>query len=323
MPTPLRIATFNLENLDDGGPPTLDQRIAVLRPALVRLRADVLCLQEVNGQEAAGVRTLSALKTLIATTAYETYHVANTQTQAGPPYDVRNLVVLSRFPILERQQLKNEQGAPSYKKATAIPPETVARPVEWERPILYVKLDAGAGRVLHVLDLHLKSKLPSEIPGQKLDRYTWKSVRGWAEGSFISSMKRVGQALEVRLLIDQIFDAEPKAWIAVCGDFNAESEEVAAVAIRGPVEETANPALATRVLVACENTIPESSRYSLFHLGRGCMLDHVFVSRELAAFYRGAEIHNEILPDESGAFRTDVQFPESDHAPLVADFQVP
>ncbi len=51
----LRIASFNLENLDDrpGASPTLADRIAVMRPQLVRLRADVLCLQEVNGQEQA------------------------------------------------------------------------------------------------------------------------------------------------------------------------------------------------------------------------------------------------------------------------------
>lgn len=327
MTTSLRLATFNVENLDDeAGPhvPTLADRIRILRPQLLRLRADVLCLQEIHGQEQPGKpRDLLALKALIATTPYEGYHLATTATKTGPPYDVRNLVVLSRFPILEKRQLKNEQGAPSYQKATAIPKETVARPVEWERPILYVKLDVGGGRVLHLANLHLKSKLPTEIPGQKLDQYTWKTPRGWAEGYFISSMKRVGQALEARLLVDDIFDAEPEAWIAVAGDFNAESEDVATSAIRGPVEETGNPAHAPRVLVPCENTIPESSRHSLFHLGKGLMLDHVLVSRPLGAFYRGAEIHNEVLPDESGPFRSDVKFPESDHAPVVAEFALP
>jgi len=67
-------------------------------------------------------------------------------------------------------------------------------------------------------------------------------------------------------------------------------------AIRGPVEETGNPDLTSRVLAPYENTIPESARYSLFHLGRGLILDHVLVSRSLGAFYRGAEIHNEVLP---------------------------
>jgi len=52
----LRIAAFNLENLDDkpGQRPTLQERIDVMRPQLVRLNADILCLQEVNGQPLPG-----------------------------------------------------------------------------------------------------------------------------------------------------------------------------------------------------------------------------------------------------------------------------
>jgi exonuclease III len=50
------------------------------------------------------------------------------------------------------------------------------------------------------------------------------------------------------------------------------------------------------------------------------MFDHVLASRALFASFVGAEVHNEVLPDESGAFRTDVKFPESDHAPVVAEF---
>jgi exonuclease III len=53
------------------------------------------------------------------------------------------------------------------------------------------------------------------------------------------------------------------------------------------------------------------------------MIDHILVSRPLLAHYCGAEIHNEILHDESIAFATDVKFPESDHAPLVATFRLP
>ena len=137
-------------------------------------------------------------------------------------------------------------------------------------------------------------------------------------------MKRVGQALETRMLIDRIFDETEatgeKALIAVCGDFNANIDSVPVNAIRGHVEDTGNPALLHRIMVPCELSIPESSRYTLFHLGKGEMLDHVLVSRSMLNFYRGVEIHNEILPDESGAFRTDVMFPESDHAPVVAEF---
>jgi endonuclease/exonuclease/phosphatase family metal-dependent hydrolase len=329
----LRIATFNLENLDDqpGQRPSLAERIAIIRPMLRRLRADVLCLQEVHGQETAGQpRQLLALDQLIAGTDYANplFVRATTLTQQNQPYDVRNLVVVTRFPIVAREQLKHLHApAPAYRKVTAIPPEQGASDVTWERPILRVTLDLGAGRQLHVINLHLKSKLPTEIDGQKLGRDTWRSVAGWAEGYFLASMKRVGQALETRLLVDRIFDtaqaAGTEAFIAVCGDFNAESDSVPVNAIRGPVEDTGNPDLSPRVLVPCENSIPESARYSLFHHGRGEMIDHILVSRPLLAFYRGAEIHNEVLPDESGAFRDDTRFPEPDHAPVVAEFELP
>ena len=93
-------------------------------------------------------------------------------------------------------------------------------------------------------------------------------------------------------------------------------------AICGHVEETGNPAHSPRLLVPCENNIPASARYSLFHLGRGQMLDHIIVSRSMFRFFEHAEIHNEALHDESGAFRQDTKFPESDHAAVIAEFDV-
>jgi endonuclease/exonuclease/phosphatase family metal-dependent hydrolase len=323
----IRIATFNLENLDDGPgiTPPLADRIRVMRPQLLRVNADILCLQEVNSQGTAGARTLAALDSLLTGTPYAGFHRATTTTTGGQLFDVRNLVILSRFSIVPpiRQIRPGDGPRPSYQMATAIPPDTTASPVEWERPILHVQIDLGAGRLAHVINVHLKSKLASTIPGQKIDTFTWKSVSAWAEGSFISAMKRVGQALQARLLIDDLFSNQGlDSLIAICGDFNSTADEVPLEAICGPVEETGNPEHGPRRMVPCENNIPDSARYSLLHLGRGEMIDHIIVSRPLLRFFRGAEIHNEALPDESGAFRTDVDFPESDHAPLVANFEL-
>ena len=82
------------------------------------------------------------------------------------------------------------------------------------------------------------------------------------------------------------------------------------------------PDHAQRVMVPCERNVPESSRFSLYHLGVGEMLDHIIASRMLFSTFGRAEIHNEALPDESGAFRRDTQFPESDHAPVIAVFDL-
>jgi hypothetical protein len=43
----------------------------------------------------------------------------------------------------------------------------------------------------------------------------------------------------------------------------------------------------------------------------------------MLAFYRGSEVHNELIHDESIAFATDDKYPESDHAPVIAEFEIP
>jgi predicted extracellular nuclease len=239
-------------------------------------------------------------------------------------YDERNLVILSRFDISAHHQYKNDFAfAPLYRKVTEEPREDKAKEVAWERPILYAKVSLAGSNVLHVVNVHLKSRIPTNIDGQKVGSYAWKTASGWTEGYFLSSMKRVGQALETRMLIDSLFDENEDAHIAVCGDFNADLEDVPVAAIRGNVEDTGNVNLVKRIMVPCEQTIPEPSRFSLYHHGKGCMLDHLLVSRSLLAFYRGSEIHNEVLHDESVSYATDKKYPESDHAPVVADFELP
>ncbi|MGZ8927919.1 MAG: endonuclease/exonuclease/phosphatase family protein [Methylobacter sp.] len=328
MPTKIRIATFNLENLDDkpGQKPTLDERIALMQPQLRRLNADILCLQEVNGQEEAGhPRFLKALERLLANTPYAEYHHVSTLTEGSKQvYDERNLVILSRFEITEHHQYLHDFAiAPRYQKVTAHPKEAEAKAITWERPILHAKVRLDDTRALDLINLHLKSRLPSDVTGQRIDQFTWRTASSWAEGFFLSSIKRVGQALETRMLIDKLFDADENALIVVCGDFNSDLDEVPVEAIRGDVENTGNDGLAKRVMVPCERTIPEPARYSLIHHGRGEMIDHLLISRSLMRHYRGSEIHNELLHDESVAFGTDVKFPESDHAPIIAEFEFP
>jgi len=170
----MRIATYNMENLDDKANlnPSLNARIPVLRTVLNRLQADVLCLQEVHGQELPDhtsnnpSRDLSALDAVIEGTSYQQFHRANTVTTDNVPYNVRNLVVLSRHPILDTQQYRNDHIPElQYRKVTAHPAEPEAKDLGWERPILHVTIDHPQLGELHVINLHLKSRLSSNIPG--------------------------------------------------------------------------------------------------------------------------------------------------------------
>ncbi|NYT08023.1 MAG: endonuclease [Methanomicrobiales archaeon] len=319
MTTPFRIGTFNLENLDDENPAQLQKRIDVLRPMIERIRADLLFLQEVN--------SLPALEELLDGTLYqqEQFAIATTRTTAGEPYKKRNLVTVSRHPIAAVHQYRHSLvSPPMWRKVTSVPPETEAKQITWERPVLHCEVSLGGSRILHAINIHLKSKNPRDIPGQKRSMYVWKSHEGWAEGSFLSSVARVGQALEVRRLLEQIFSPDPRsAVIAVGGDFNADIDSVPFKVIVGSIEDTNNPDLRSTALIPCEFHIPKEHRFSLIHRGKGDMLDHVAVSGCLYPFWRGTDIFNELLPDESIAFATDVTYPESDHAPVIATFDLP
>ena len=325
----LRVATFNIENLDDPANPTLDVRVPVLRSMLARAHADILCLQEVHGQELDGhtpsapKRDLTALKRVIEGTEYERFFLASTAMSKNVPYDKRNLVILSRYRILESRQYNNDFIDPlRYRRVTARPKEDEAVKIGWERPVFYARLDVPGYGPLHVINLHLKSKLATRIPGQDEGSYAWRSPAGWAEGFFLSSIKRVGQALETRVLLDELLEADPGASIIVCGDLNAEPHEVPVEAIAGRVENTDNPDLRHLVLVACSRSIPETVRFSHYHHGHGNLLDHMLVSQALLPHFRGAEIYNENLHDESLKHRYDTKYPESDHAPFVAEFDI-
>lgn len=326
----MRVATFNIENLDDspvqpGRDAPFETRVRILRPMLERLRAEVICFQEVHGQREAedAPRSLRALRTLLEGTRYAGYSLSSTTVEAGGVEALRNLVVAVHpaWTVEDVKEIRNTLvNPPQYSRVTASGAQAPMQ-VRWERPTLYVRIARAGEPPLHLMNVHFKSKNPTDVPGQKLNSHTWKTASGWAEGYFLSSMKRVGAALEARIFIDSLFDAEPEARILLCGDLNAEPHEVPAMAIRGMTEYTGNPALNDRVMYPVALSIAESRRFTLYHHGQGSLLDHMLVSRALMERFRSAEIHNEMIHDESVAFASDAKFPESDHAPVVAEFE--
>lgn len=317
----LRIATFNLESLgaSSAGGASLEERVQVLRPQLMRLRADIVCLQEVDAQHPGGgrPRRLSALEALLDGSPYQHYHAAHTTSRSrGGPRDKHNVVTLSALPVAERRQVFHDLVAPPSFQPASGP----AAAIEWDRPFLHVRVMLDDGRPLHVVNVHLRAPRAAFVEGQKESGVRWRTMAGWAEGFFLAAVKRAGQALEVRLFVDRLFDAEPLALIAVCGDFNAAVHETPLRTIRGDEEDAGNPHLAIRTLVPVERTVADSRQFSVVHHGRPQMLDHILISRPLLAWYRGVEIHNEALGDELVTAQAVRGSPESFHAPIVAEF---
>jgi endonuclease/exonuclease/phosphatase family metal-dependent hydrolase len=327
----LRIATFNVESLGEprAGGASLEERVAVLRPQLLRLRADILCLQEVDAQhEGRGRhRRLAALEALLEGTPYAgRAPITTTSRSKGGPRDKHNLVVLSCLHVEDHRQILHAYvDPPQFRRghdpaAGAEDAGEQEMAIEWDRPFLYALVALPDGRRLHLINVHLRAPRAAFMPGGKGAGGTWRTMAGWAEGFFVAAVKRAGQALEVRLFIDKLFDEDPEALIAVCGDFNAAAYEIPLRTIRGDEEDAGNPHLALRTLVPVERTLAESRQFSVVHHGRPQMLDHILVSRPLMAWYRGVEIHNEALGDELVTSHAVRGTPESFHAPMVAEF---
>jgi endonuclease/exonuclease/phosphatase family metal-dependent hydrolase len=314
----LRLATFNLENLDwsPARDAEFEARRAALGPLLTALNADVLCLQEVGAQktEKHAPRAFLALDRLLAGTPYAEFERA-TSVRPGTdaPADVHNLVILSRWPIRAERQIHHDLlprwswPPPRDDGAT---PEPIA--IEWDRPLLYAAIDLPAGLLLHVLDLHLRAPRPAPVVTAR----GAGSSKSQVEGQFVAAQKREGQALEARLLIETLFDADPDALVAVCGDFNADEFDAPTRLLRGGDNERQQ---GPRALAPLEERVAPARRFSVLHGGRPKLIDHLLASPALAVGWRETRILNDGLEDE--IFAQD-PVAGSLHAPIVATLAV-
>ena len=315
---PLRLATFNLESLDfaPSDPLWFEARAAVLRPVLTALEADVLCLQEVNAQHQPGEaqRSLFALRKLMEGSVCAGFHLVHSIRPGGSgPADVHNLAILSRWPIAAHTQIHHDLVPPT----PWIPlhgGQTL--PLTFDRPLLHARIEPPGARPLHLINLHLRAPRAAFLPGGR-EEGRWRSLSHWAEAYFLAGLKRQGQALEARLFAEALFDSNPEARIAVCGDLNAESHEAPTRILQALPEDMETQAFAARALTPLEWRVPEAVRFTVLHDGRRVLLDHILASPALAGACREVRILNAGLADEahvSGPVQGSL------HAPMLAIF---
>ncbi len=328
----MRLATFNLESLDlgpkGGGKAHVDfaTRVAVLRPALERLAADVLCLQEVNAQHVAGEhdRRLVALDQLLAGTRYAGYARAASSAPGGHgAADVHNLVTLSRFPIAATREVRHDLVAPPrHMSLTAEPGRGSEVPVTFDRPLLVTEVALPGGTTVTIVNVHLRAPLASPVAGQKTGPFAWRTASGWAEGFYLSALKREAQALELRLFVDAMLSADPARLVAVAGDFNAEDYGPTLRLVIAAEEDLGATELSAHSLIVLDRAISADRRWSVLHHGRAQMLDHILASRALYGHFRSIEVHNEGLGDEAVGYGKALHSAASYHAPVVAEFDM-
>ena len=166
MTADIRVATFNLENLDWSAArdEQFKRRVAALKPILHDLRPDILCLQEIGAQKATAhaQRSFIALDRLLAGGPFEAYSRA-TSTRPGSvlPADVHNLAILSRWPICEQRQIHHDivpklRWTPLHLSGA----EFGSLEITFDRPLLYVRV-CPPGYATPTFD---KSSLASSTP---------------------------------------------------------------------------------------------------------------------------------------------------------------
>jgi endonuclease/exonuclease/phosphatase family metal-dependent hydrolase len=322
----VRLATYNIESLDLGaeGDVPFDTRAAVLRPILQRLDADILCLQEVNGQRVPGEsgRRLLALERLLDGTRYAAFARAATAGVSGRGVaGLHNLVTLSRYPIRHHRDVRHDYVKPPlHSFATGTSRGAAPQPVAFDRPLLLAEIELPGGRSLAVVNLHLRAPRASPVAGEKLDSVTWRSMGGWAEGYFLSSVKRTAQALELRLLVDEMLGRNPERLIAAAGDFNAEDGDTPLLLAAGPDVRAAGGDPLPQALLVLDRALPAGRRWSVLNRGRRLMPDHILASPALWRRLSGIEVHNEEQIDVGLLSTGMAVLLASEHAPVVAEF---
>ncbi len=315
---PLRLATFNLESLDfdPAAPGWFETRALALRPILAELQADVLCLQEVNAQHRAGEaeRTFLALQKLMEGSVCDGFHLVHSVRPGGDgPADVHNLAILSRWPIAAHGQVHHDL-APALQWTPLHGGEPIA--ITFDRPLLHARIAPPNGPQLHLVNLHLRAPRAAFLPGAR-ENGRWRSLSHWAEAYYLAGLKRQGQALEARLFVESLFDEDPNARFAVCGDLNAEAYEAPTRILEALPEDMETAEFAARALSPLERRAPQETRFTVLHDGRPVLLDHILASPALAATCRDVRILNTGLADEARV-REPVQ--GSLHAPVLAIF---
>ncbi|WP_298817420.1 endonuclease/exonuclease/phosphatase family protein [uncultured Roseibium sp.] len=321
----MRLATFNLESFgsDKFDPEILAPRLRALKPKMLELDADILCLQEVNAQKVKGnkKRHFLALDLLLEGTPYEAYHRATSDRPSGKgPGDRHNLVILSRYPVQRYSSLYQSHAHPAFwQPKTAEPPYESPQTVLFERPVLQAEIDIGAATPLHLFAVHLRAPIAAMIRGAKRADRSWKNISAWAEGYQLSVFKQTAQALELRLAVEQLLDDNEEARIVLAGDFNATGDTGTLRLLRADPDDTGSPDLEKRRLFQLDRALPPERRQTVIHRGRGQALDHILASAAMTDCTVDFKVFNYELLDE--VFDADgSDYAGSYHAAMLAEF---
>ncbi len=240
-------------------------QVEALARSIRALNADVLALEEVENRGVLERFVNAFLKDMH-------YEVVLFESNDNRGIDV---ALLSRLPV-----------GPVTSHRHVRFPDPQGKSMRFRRDLLQVRLEPAGATPFDVFVLHLKSKAGEEEGGSGGDT-------------------RLGEAREVRQLLDGALRQNAGACFVVCGDFNDtfESEPIKTIVGEGPT-----------ALTAFFNELPADGRISFNQPPHLSMIDYIFASPAMAVKY---------VP---GSYRIvgggGPEITGSDHNPVVMKFKV-
>jgi endonuclease/exonuclease/phosphatase family metal-dependent hydrolase len=306
------VATWNVENLflpgTDAGPSNEDvyrRKLSYLASVVTGVGADVVCLQEIGGEQ--------PLADLVSALDDDLPHTA-----IGQPDDRGiQVAIISRFPVTERYDWVDfPDGA-----LASVPDSDGKVLTAMGRGALETVLTLEPARRLRVVTTHLKSKLLS-FPGDR--RYPLDENER-ARGVGYALLRRAAEAVAVRVELNTWMPREPDVPVVLAGDMNDEPRAVTTTLLGGP--EDADPNRPDRFdpyrLYSLADRLSPARAFSRIFRQRRELIDHVFVSRQLllAGVAVDAFVDDIVGIDEDVESRRDAVVP--DHAMVLARINWP
>jgi endonuclease/exonuclease/phosphatase family metal-dependent hydrolase len=324
----LRVMSWNVQNLfaagTADGPPTqaaFDAKLASLAAVIDAQRPDVLALQEVGPPE-----VLQQLQQRL------THQLPHRELSAHPdPRGIR-VAVCSHLPMQNPVQLHPFPAGMAPVQVGDAPADPSGPPATQEhmgRGALQITVTVN-GQDVTVLTTHLKSKLLTFPGGRFQPRDEGERARF---GAYALGL-RAAEAVTLRAHLSQVLGGQGiSRAVVVAGDLNDTLDAATTQLLQGPPgSELETPGFARpdqgdgQRLWNLALRIPEAQRFTRKFRGRNELIDHILASKALmdplptvTTAVAGPGQLRSITEDP----REERGKPGSDHAAVVATFQLP
>ncbi|MFC7496773.1 MULTISPECIES: endonuclease/exonuclease/phosphatase family protein [unclassified Nocardioides] len=315
----MRVATWNLENLfapgvTDAAPTTLDAyqaKLASLAETIAGIDPDVVAVQEVGPPP-----VLDDLAAAVSALIGGTWH----HEVAAPDDRGIRCGLLSRHVLGDVDQVTDFPAGLGPVKVN----DSGRTLTTLGRPGLHATIEDD-GRTVHVISVHLKSKLLTFTGG----RFSTKDEDERARYAVYAVHRRAAEAAGVRAYATELLDqgGGQVPAVVVAGDLNDDVLAATTQILLGPPGseigtggfEPPDQGDAQR-LWNLAPLIPVDDRYSRVYRGRKELIDHILVSHPLSRAVTAVAAGPAPSPSITDNPNTRRDEPGSDHRPVYADF---